>query len=126
VAEQRARELAWAAFMAYYIEDSEYRVDLLADDKDTELRAEEQGDIYETLAVPADAGALATKIEELTRTLKECTTRSGIPTACGNSFGGIRVVIANPKWVKAVKGNKDDSVVFRVTILCLSALRGAY
>ena len=22
---------------------------------------------------------------------------------------GIRVVIANPKWVKAVKGNKDDT-----------------
>lgn len=23
---------------------------------------------------------------------------------------GIRVVIANPKWVKAVKGNKDDTL----------------
>ncbi len=74
MAEQRARELAWAAFIAYYIEDSEYRwhsVDLFADDEDAEPRAEEPGDIYETPAVPADAGASDAKIEELARKLKE-------------------------------------------------------
>ncbi len=71
VAEQRARELAWAAFMAYYVEDDEYRwhsVDLFSDDWDREEPPAEE--ICEAPIVPADTGAADAKIEELTRKLK--------------------------------------------------------
>ena len=74
VAEQRARELAWAAFMAYYVEDDEYRwhsVDRFSDDWDRdEPPAEELGEICEAAVVPAGAGAADAKIDELTRKLK--------------------------------------------------------
>ena len=35
---------------------------------------------------------------------------------------GIQVVIANPKWVKAVKGNKDDTLVILVTFVLACGL----
>ena len=38
---------------------------------------------------------------------------------------GIRVIIANPKWVKAVKGNKDDTKDSKCCLLYTSTFWGA-
>ncbi len=76
VSEQRSRELAWAAFMAYYVEGSKYGwhiADLFADEAEEETEPLPEGSetICEAPAAPADAGAADAKIEELTRKLKE-------------------------------------------------------
>lgn len=73
--EQRARELAWAAFMAYYVGNGKYGwkdFDLFGDDggeEDQEIPVEEFGENTEAHAA-ADVEPDA-KIEELTRKLKE-------------------------------------------------------
>jgi len=75
VEEQRARELAWAAFMAYYIDSGEYgwkSIDLFGGEEDEEeLPPEASEEVSEVLAAPvADDGSDA-QIRELTRQVKE-------------------------------------------------------
>lgn len=85
VEEQRAHELAWAAFMAYYVGNGKYGwkdFDLFDDDEreeNLELPANEPEETSEAPDLPAADGESDARVEELTRKVKEL--RSGLHDA---------------------------------------------
>ena len=74
VEEQRARELAWAAFMAYYIDNGDYRwknLDLFDDEADEDLPEDGPAEPCEEPVPPLAEAAMNIQAEALTRQVKE-------------------------------------------------------